>query len=135
MLKLTRQVMKFTVVSLYVVEIHYCTLLKLIVVSLLIIQISLFKVTIHCCFVSSLPFLTSIKRLLWSSYDRTWFSGPDKQEILKRLLLCIKTACGIKTTTTNRQRRTSMERTGRRMGPLFLSSDISLTHYALKGPL
>jgi hypothetical protein len=26
--------------------------------------------------------------LMWSSYDRTWFSGPDKQEILFLILTC-----------------------------------------------
>jgi hypothetical protein len=36
----------------------------------------------HCCALNLCVCLS------WSSYDRTWFSGPDKQEILILILMC-----------------------------------------------
>jgi hypothetical protein len=32
--------------------------------------------------VNVMKFHQSEKSLMWSSYDRTWFSGPNKQEIV-----------------------------------------------------
>jgi hypothetical protein len=38
-----------------------------------------------------LPLLGVASKTRWSSYDRTWFSGPDKQEIL--ILIFMQDEC------------------------------------------